>query len=198
MSTANNKYAISRIDQPSKKNHGYYVRITHRGKGIAKYFPDKKSGGKAKALKLAREYRDSLLKKMPKAKREAATRKRRKIPQSGSIGVTHVVSKAAGGKSYDYWQAAWQDSRGKRRTAKFSISRYGSKKALTMAKNARRDALSGKAPAKAKTKTAAKPKPKAKPRAKAKAKEKRPAKKKAAPKKKAAKTKTKRGGRRKK
>ena len=163
MSTANNNYAISRIDQPSKKNHGYYVRITHRGKSVAKYFPDKKSGGKTKALKLAREFRDALLKRMPKAKREAAARKRRKIPQSGTIGVTHVVSKAAGGKSYAYWQAAWQDSRGKRRTAKFSISRYGSKKALTMAKKARRDALSGKAPAKAKTKarTTSKPKPKA-------------------------------------
>ena len=178
----NNNYAISRIDQPSKKNHGYYVRITLRGKSIAKYFPDKKSGGKTKALKLAREHRDGLLKKMPKAKREAAARKRRKIPQSGTTGVTHVVSNATGGKSYDYWQAAWQDSSGKRRTAKFSISRYGSRKALTMAKSARRDALSGKAPAKVKTKALAK----------------RPAKKKAAAKKKApAKAKSKRTTRKK-
>jgi hypothetical protein len=178
VSTAkNNNYAISRIDQPSKKNHGYYVRITHRSKGIAKYFPDKKSGGKTKALKLAREYRDAQLKKMPRYKQEAAARKRRTIPQSGSTGVTHVVSKAAVGKSYEYWQAAWQDSKGKRCTAKFSISRYGTKKALTMAKAARRDATSGKATAKAKTKAAAKPK--------AEAAAKRPTKKKPAAKKKA-------------
>lgn len=192
MSTANNNYAISRIDQPSKKNHGFYVRITHRGKCVAKYFPDKKSGGKTKALKLAREFRDALLKKMPKAKREAAARKRRKIPQSGTTGVTHVVSKATGGKSYDYWQAAWQDKQGKRRTAKFSISRYGTKKALTMAKNARREALNGKAPAKAKTKAVAKPKSKARAAAK------RPAKKKAAPRKKAQAKASSKHGRRKK
>jgi hypothetical protein len=190
VSTANNNYAISRIDQPSKKNHGYYVRISHRGKSTAKYFPDKKSGGKTKALRLAREYRDALLKKMPRAKQEAAKRKRRKIPKSGVIGVTHVVSKAAGGKSYDYWQAAWQDSRGKRRTAKFSIGRYGSKKALTMAKNARRDALSGKPSAKPKAKSPARktaaPNKKAAPKRNA-----------AAKKKSTTKAKTKRGGRRK-
>jgi len=133
-------YGITRIDQPEKKNHGYYVRITHRGTTHQKYFPDKSSGGKAKALKLAKAYRDELLAQMPKAKQEMAARKKRKALQSGVTGVTHVVSKVGENKEYQYWQAAWADENGKRRTAKFSIGRYGKEKALEMAIKARKKA----------------------------------------------------------
>lgn len=132
-------YGITRIDQPEKKNHGFYVRITHRGKGYQKYFPDKSLGGKNKALKAARDYRDSLLEKMPKYKQEAASRKKRKIKHSGIVGVTHVISKSPKGTVYEYWQAAWVDGESRRRTAKFSITRYGDAKAMDMAKKARRD-----------------------------------------------------------
>ncbi|MGI9239482.1 MAG: hypothetical protein ACR2RV_01700 [Verrucomicrobiales bacterium] len=125
-------YGISRIDQPDKKNHGYYVRITHKGKTQQKYFPDKASGSKTKALKLAKEYRDKVVSKLPKAKREAAARKRRKVKQSGVTGVTHVLSRSTGGKAYEYWQAAW-DEHGTRRTAKFSIAKYKNGPALEMA-----------------------------------------------------------------
>lgn len=134
-------YGITRIDQPEKKNHGFYVRITHRGKGFQKYFPDKSLGGKNKALKAAREYRDSILAKLPKYKQAAAAKKKRRIKQSGVVGVTHVVSKSPKDKVYEYWQAAWIDPEGKRRTAKFSIARYGDEKAIEMAKKARRDGL---------------------------------------------------------
>ncbi len=134
-------YGITRIDQPEKKNHGFYVRITHRGTTHQKYFPDKSSGGKTKALKLAKEYRDKLLEKMPKYKQEMAARKKRKALKSGVTGVTHVVSKVGENKQYQYWQAAWADENGKRRTAKFSISRYGKEKALEMAVKARNKAL---------------------------------------------------------
>lgn len=137
-------YGITRIDQPEKKNHGFYVRITHRGKSHQKYFPDKSLGGKPKALKAAKLYRDSLLDKMPKYKQDAASKKKRRIKQSGVVGVTHVVSKSPKDKVYEYWQAAWIDKDGSRRTAKFSISRYGNEKAMDLAKKARRDGLKGK------------------------------------------------------
>lgn len=141
MATSRPNYGITRIDQPEKKNHGYYVRITHRGKSHQKYFPDKASGGKTKALKAAKEHRDKLLAKMPKYKQEAAARKKRRIKQSGVVGVTHVVSKSPKEKTYEYWQAAWVDGDNKRKTAKFSIKRYGNDKALAMAKKARRAGL---------------------------------------------------------
>jgi len=138
MVTPRPNYGITRIDQPEKKNHGYYVRITHRGKSHQKYFPDKALGGKTKALKAAREHRDKLLEKMPKYKQDAASKKKRRIKQSGITGVTHVVSRSPKGTTYEYWQAAWLDGDGKRKTAKFSISRHGEDKALSMAKRARR------------------------------------------------------------
>lgn len=137
-------YGITRIDQPEKKNHGFYVRITHRGKNHQKYFPDKSLGGKPKALKAAKLFRDALLEKMPKYKQEAASKKKRRIKHSGVVGVTHVVSKSTKDKVYEYWQAAWVDAEDKRKTAKFSISRYGSEKALELATKARRDGLKGK------------------------------------------------------
>ena len=113
------EYGISRIDQPEKKNHGFYVRITHNGKSNQKYFPDKASGGKGKALAAAKKYRDGVVAKLPKAKKESIAGRRTKIKQSGVTGVTHVVAKAPDGKkTYAYWQAAW-DNKGTRRTAKF-------------------------------------------------------------------------------
>lgn len=134
-------YGISRIDQPEKKNHGFYVRITHRGNTRQKYFPDKANGGKAKALAAARAYRDAIVRKLPKSKQLAASRKRRRVKQSGVTGVTHVVSKTGGKTVYEYWQAAWIDESGSRRTAKFSIGRYGNDTALELAKKARRAAM---------------------------------------------------------
>ena len=166
-------YGISRIEQEEKKNFGWNVRVTHKGKTTHKYFPDKSCGGKNKALKQAREFRDSVVRKLPKAKQEAASRPMRKVKKSGVVGVTHVVSNAGGDNVYEYWQAAWEDGSGARRTAKYSISRYGNKKALELAVQARKDALKGKTPArpgrpsaapakkKAKKKAAAAPKKKA-------------------------------------
>lgn len=144
MSTPRPNYGITRIDQPDKKNHGYYVRITHKGEGYQKYFPDKSNGGKNKALRAAKRFRDEIVAKLPKSKQEAASRKKRRIKKSGITGVTHVVSKSVKGKNYDYWQAAWVDKGNKRKTAKFSISRYGDEKALSLAKRARKDGMSGK------------------------------------------------------
>jgi hypothetical protein len=129
-------YGITRIDQPEKKNHGFYVRITHRGQSNHKYFPDKSSGGREAALKRARQHRDEILATLPDSKQEAAARKPRKIFKSGVKGVTHVISRTVKGKVYEYWQAAWTDGNGKRETAKYSFARYGEKQALELAKEA--------------------------------------------------------------
>ncbi len=79
-------YGISRIDQPEKKNHGWYVRVTFKGKTEQKFFADKAHGTKPKALKAAQEHRDHLVTLLPPARQEAAARKR---------AVSKKVSKAA-------------------------------------------------------------------------------------------------------
>lgn len=79
-------YGISRIDQPEKKNHGWYVRVTFKGKTEQKFFADKAHGTKPKALKAAQEHRDHLVTLLPPARQEAAARKR---------AVSKKVTKAA-------------------------------------------------------------------------------------------------------
>jgi hypothetical protein len=54
-------YGISRIDQPEKANHGWYVRITRGGHIMQKFFADKTNGSREAALIAARAYRDDLL-----------------------------------------------------------------------------------------------------------------------------------------
>ena len=132
-------YGISRIDQPEKKNHGFYVRITNKRKTSQKFFPDKSCGGKAKAQKMAKSYRNKVFNKLPKARQAAAASRRKRIKQSGITGVTHVVSKSAAGKVYAYWQAAWTEGT-KRKTVKFSVTKNGDKKALDLATKAKRKA----------------------------------------------------------
>lgn len=53
---------ISRIDSGS--THGWFVRGYKGGLTYSKLFSDKKNGGKGKALKLAKEYRDKLHKEL--------------------------------------------------------------------------------------------------------------------------------------
>ena len=126
-------YGITRIDQPEKGNHGFWVRVTHRGETHHKYFADKSSGGRTEALEKARKHRNAILSAMPLAKQIAAARPPRQILRSGVKGVTHVVSRNPKGKVYEYWQAVWNDENGSRKTAKFSIGRYGNRGALEKA-----------------------------------------------------------------
>ncbi|MEN8142257.1 MAG: hypothetical protein ABFQ82_01510 [Thermodesulfobacteriota bacterium] len=36
---------VARIDQESKRTHGWYVRVRFKGKTHSKFFSDKKTGG---------------------------------------------------------------------------------------------------------------------------------------------------------
>lgn len=122
-------YGITRIDQPEKKNHGFYVRLRHKGEPYDKYFPDKASGGRVLAQIAARNWRDQILAALPD---KIVKSPRRGIPQSGIVGVTHVVARV-GTRKYEYWQAAWTGIRGTKTTTKFSVGRWGFERALELA-----------------------------------------------------------------
>ncbi len=77
-------YGVSRIDQPAKKNHGWYVRVTFKGKTEQKFFADKVNSGRPKALKAAQEYRDHLVTLLPPIRQEAASRKRAVAKKGGA------------------------------------------------------------------------------------------------------------------
>ena len=52
--------SIARIDQESKRTHGWYVRVRKVGIIFPKFFSDKKCGGKENSLQNAIEYRNSM------------------------------------------------------------------------------------------------------------------------------------------
>lgn len=63
---------ITRIDQPEKFNHGWFVRITRQGKTYSMFFSDRLNGGKGKALAAAKKGYASLFRtygKLPTGKR---------------------------------------------------------------------------------------------------------------------------------
>jgi hypothetical protein len=124
---------ICRIDQPSKSNYGYYVRIRWRGVIYAKFFSDKKCGGTDKAWEAAEAYFHELDASMPPDTKVGRLSSRN---TSGVVG----VSRAAGvkrGCAYAHWQA-WWTAGGQTKTACFSIRKYGEEESKQMAIAARK------------------------------------------------------------
>lgn len=124
---------ISRIEQPEKNNFGYYVRLTRRGIQHAKFFADKKWGGKRKALQAAKEHFEALAAQMPL---ESSVGRKSIRNTSGCVGVSRTSSTRKG-HEYFYWQASWGSGEN-RKSVKFSIKKYGEKRARRMAIRARR------------------------------------------------------------
>jgi len=85
---------VSRIDQPLKHNHGWYVRLSRRGKSFAKFFSDLKFGGKAKALKAAQKHYAQLSKANPPMSRQAFAQIERRASRTGIVGVSKVNGNA--------------------------------------------------------------------------------------------------------
>lgn len=131
--------SISRIDQPERHNHGYYVRLTRNQKTQSKFFADKSNGGKRAALRAAKQHEAELL------EQAAANNKRRKPTlssrnTSGIVGVTRGQWEESG-KQVAYWQAAWVGSKGERLNRKFSVNKHGEERARRLAIKARREGV---------------------------------------------------------
>lgn len=123
---------ISRIEQPKKKHFGYYVRLNWRGTQYAKFFADKKYGGPQQALKAAESYFDELDQQMPLDSQIGRMTVRN---TSGIVGVSRTQSSSRGHR-YEYWQARWGYGCD-RKSAKFSIHKYGEEEAKQLAIAAR-------------------------------------------------------------
>lgn len=130
---------ITRIEGAS--TFGYEVRLMRQGQKWCRLFSDNVCGGKRKALAAAREYRDHLLEEtqhMKLSRKEVASRKSRRNT-SGTVGVrlvTEYDDRASQGY-YEYYEAQWCPSPGVRRKRRFSVSKYGKRKAKQLAVEAR-------------------------------------------------------------
>ncbi|NJK91841.1 MAG: hypothetical protein HC904_08465 [Blastochloris sp.] len=127
---------VSRIDQPHKHNHGFYVRLTRNGEKFSKFFSDKKCGGKAKAKAQAQAHYAELCEKFPRMTRRAFAQIVRRGNAEGTVGVSRII-KVVKGKTYRFWQATWSPKVGAVRKEAFSVQRYGDTRAFELALKAR-------------------------------------------------------------
>ena len=139
MARSKSKKGISRID--SGATHGWFVRGYRNGKTYSKHFSDRKCGGKGKAQKLAKAYRDVLnaeLKTIPKKPRKRRIFTIDSRNTTGELGVSRTVKKSPNGNTHEYYIAGWRAEDKKLKRASFSINKYGEEKAFKMAVDHRR------------------------------------------------------------
>ncbi len=121
--------------------------MRRHGKRLVENFPDKKYGGRLKALKLARQFRDELLGKFPPISRREVCMIKRSNNKSGINGVcTYAKSyKLRDGTAREtrYWEASWPVDGGKSVSINFSVKKYGEELARSMAIRARLRGLEG-------------------------------------------------------
>ncbi len=125
---------ISRIDSGS--THGWFVRGYRNGKTYSKLFSDRKCGGKGKAQKLARTYRDELqkdLEMIPKKSRQRRIVVSDSRNTTGELGVSRTTKTTPNGTKYECYSVSWRPEPGVQKCTSFSIRKYGEKKALKMA-----------------------------------------------------------------
>ena len=134
--------SISRIDQPEKHTHGWYVRVHYRGKQIAKFIPDRQYGGKKKALDAAVKFRDETEVEIgkPRTERPVVARKARK--KAAVIGVRQVVkhTRGADGEVHDnpVYEVTWSPRPNVVQRTSVSIRKYGKREAFRRACEIRR------------------------------------------------------------
>jgi hypothetical protein len=121
--------SISRIDQPSKKHHGFYVRVVFRGKQHSKFFSDKKYGGGEAALEAAIKYRDELEAELGKPRTDRMV----VAPPDKDRGGVRRYQKPTrrNGKVHysDVYEVSWCPEPGKVRRKRFSVNKLGEREA---------------------------------------------------------------------
>jgi hypothetical protein len=116
---------ISRIDQDSKRTHGWYVRVRYFGKTHSKFFSDKKCGGKYSSLLAAITWRDKI---------EASIGKQR--TDRNIVTVSNTQTGVVGVRLNDVlnrYEVSWVKPDGKQGKTSVSIKRHGRKAAFAKA-----------------------------------------------------------------
>lgn len=125
---------ITRMDY--EYTHGWTVRYRVKKITYSKLFSDRKLGGKLKALQAAKEYLELMLEKYPKPTRLQRALTPSKRNKSGTPGVSRCVTHRATFLE-EYWLAECLLPDGTRKYKRFSIKKYGERKAKKLAVAAR-------------------------------------------------------------
>ena len=117
--------AVARIDQESKRTHGWYVRVRFLGKTHSKFFSDRKSGGRYSSLLSAISWRDKTEKKLGKVR----TNKHMVTVSNSGTGVVGVRLN----DKLNRYEVSWVTHVGKQGKTSVSIAKHGKKAAFTRA-----------------------------------------------------------------
>jgi hypothetical protein len=143
MNTPSHTPGVSRIDQPEKRTHGFFMRLQRNGKIHSAFFADKKHGGQAQALAAAQEHHRKLAAKLgtpvQMSRRDWAQFRRRK-GSSSIVGVQKLVDRRST-RPRTYWKATWSPEPYVVRRKMFSAKKFGARKAKLLAIRARRAGL---------------------------------------------------------
>lgn len=136
---------ISRIDNEGNTTFGWEVRIRRRNIQVNRFFSDSKYGNDPhKSLLAAMETRDRLIEEVPKLNRIERAELKRANNSSGIPGVSRTMNtKSYKDKTYNYafWQAFWSPEPGVTKSVRFSVKKYGERKAKQLAIKARANAI---------------------------------------------------------
>ena len=113
---------IARIDQESKRTHGWYVRVRFLGKTYSKFFSDKKCGGRYSSLLSAITWRDKTEKKLGKVR----TNKHMVTVSNSGTGVVGVRLN----EKLKRYEVSWVTHQGKQGKTSVSIAKHGKKPRL--------------------------------------------------------------------
>ncbi|MFH7326603.1 AP2/ERF family transcription factor [Desulfurivibrio sp. C05AmB] len=116
---------VARIDQESKRTHGWYVRVKFMGKTHTKFFSDGKHGGRYSGLLKALAWRDHTEISLGKIRsdRHIVTVSN---TSTGVVGVRH-------NEKLNRYEVSWVTQEGKQGNTSFSIRKYGKEKAFELA-----------------------------------------------------------------
>jgi hypothetical protein len=134
-------YGISRIDDEKYRTHAWRVSLRRRHIMYVRNFADNRCGGKRKALRLARAYRDELIRETSPISRQEFSGIRRRNNRTGVVGVcryakTYTLKDGTVRHSW-YWEAIWPTSPGKSEILRFSVNKLGEARAFNRACAAR-------------------------------------------------------------
>ena len=107
MANANRNISRIDIDKGKAGTHGWEVRITRRGKSVAKYFSDKDYRGKRGSLSAAKTFRDQQIEKLrPYTRLELVKRAEDRSGNVPGVRLRHnVVEKNGWQYTYKTWEA---------------------------------------------------------------------------------------------
>ncbi len=122
---------IARIDQDSKRTHGWYVRVRFQGTTHAKFFSDKKCGGQYSSLLSAIAWRDTTERQLGKIRTN-------KHLVTVSNSVTGVVGVRLN-DNFNRYEVSWVTAEGKQGKTSVSIRKYGKEGAFVRACSIRQE-----------------------------------------------------------